>query len=1352
MKKTLLLVLALVVAGLLVAVGVGVSLPAVQAQPSQQYTTFLPIICHNCDPLQPPSSIKVTKTLVQPTSGVARLDDQVQFKITVTNNGGRDIVELPLDDVFDIRYLEFIMAAPAPDVAVAGTLQWRDLTSFLPRGFNRRLAPGQSFDVTVQFRVVGCPAEQPVSNQAVVSGAIDDAGNELYLASASSPLTVACLDLEVGTPPARTQAYYGEQVDFLIVLRNTGNSPIVNLPLDETYDPTVFQFVSASPSPTTSDLVNGKLTWNNLAASMALAPGQRVTVSLTLMVIGCPSAGETTTIATVDGAVARVTNPQGTPVDFALPPITSPATLGIPCAELKLDKTIDAPAGTPAHPGDLITFTLHIDNTGNKSIARLPVQDIFDPALLDLIATSPSTASPVEGHIDWDDLLTAAGYGGYLMPGQSISAIAAFRVASCPDNGVTINRAKVSGAIAIENGQENQVPTVSDSVSLDIACPAQPISDIQITKTLVPPSGGTVLHNDLVTFTVSLKNVGYKLITILPLEDEFDPQYLQFVQASIPPDSSITSPLKWLNLTRPAPDGFGKSLEPGEAFTVTLTFKAYGCPPDQTTANVARVTGAIAQYQGRQFVVPPVSASAQMDIVCSELMVTKQLTEPTGGPALIHEPVVFSVNIENTGNKTVTSLPLEDDYNPLYLEFKSSDVATGTATPGQVKFSDLTQVFGDLVPGGSVSVQLTFEAIGCPPDQTTSNQAKVEGAIAQHGGNTYNVLTAIDTAIVRIACPDVLVTKSLVSPADGVINRFDPNDTATFQITIQATGNKDITTLPLEDNFDPTYLEVVSASPTPNIKTPGALKWNDLTRSGPNGFGGELKVGETFTVTVTVRGVGCPANQVVTNYAEVKGAWGRHDGQYFLVEPSSDAADVRVACPAVKVTKTPVPLVCGVAGINDPVTFNVMVENIGNTTLEKVTLLDTYSSEYLHFDSAQPQQTNASILDGVGSITWNDLTDPAPNGFDRNLPPGQAFNVVVNFTAIQSTQALFPRVTTNFADVSGVDEYGHTTVDQASSHVSVGVSITDADLFITKQVKPDSLPTHPGGLVTYQVTYGNNGPDNANFIRIQDTIPAGTEFVSDTLCGHVNTGCYLDNLAAGAGGSFDVTIRVPFGTMPGTIEENRISIESGQTPDGPVCGIPDRNVDNNVAGASSSVLVDFSRLNDPNTYSEDFTHEWLGATVLGETSPPDGEAENDGWLNKLAWYRTGRVVELDIQMSTAGQGAARYGSAEDRRLYLRAWVDLNQDGVFSDDELVLAWSGGPGMVGTWDSTPGQPMDGTWPLNEPTHRLKAQFTAPFLNDYTWVRFRLGYGNPPAAAGVEHYGEIEDHWVGFFNRDP
>ena len=75
-----------------------------------------------------------------------------------------------------------------------------------------------------------------------------------------------------------------------------------------------------------------------------------------------------------------------------------------------------------------------------------------------------------------------------------------------------------------------------------------------------------------------------------------------------------------------------------------------------------------------------------------------------------------------------------------------------------------------------------------------------------------------------------------------------------FKIEIKNVGSTIVTVLPLEDYYDPTTLEFVSATPTPvNSTNDGVLNWSDLTAAAPTGFGHDLGPDETFTVNVRFR-------------------------------------------------------------------------------------------------------------------------------------------------------------------------------------------------------------------------------------------------------------------------------------------------------------------------------------------------------------------------------------------------------------------------------------------------------------------------------------------------------------------
>jgi len=999
---------------------------------------------------------------------------------------------------------------------------------------------------------------------------------------------------------------------------------------------------------------------------------------------------------------------------------------------LEITQEVLEPVGRTPTQGDIVRLRITIKNLGTVAITHMPGELFYDAGMLELVVGHPQPRMTLPGALVWDDILASPPLGtGLLDPGASVDAELTFRVIACPAGGATPVRVVLAGAVDA-NGQT--VGTACDTLYLKVHCPG-----VTVTKMVVEPSTGIARLGDQVTFQIVIHNTGNLPLSYLPLKDTFDPNYLSFVSATPPPDSTAPpGTLSWDDLVAGGPP-----LAPSDRITVMVTFRVVGCPDDQTAENLALVSGALARYLGDTYSVPDADAETSVKVPCADLSIHKRVVNPASGVVQPGDLVTFEITLENIGNKPVVVLPLDDLFDGQVLEFVSANPTPDVVIENLAQWNDLTSLaphgFGrELDQGQIFTVTAIFRVFGCPYNKTALNEARVSNAIAIHEGEEWAVPQVSSTARLTVntgadLCPAISMTKRLVTPASGVVRT---GDLVTFEVAITNVGTRPIVKLPLEDIFDLRYLEFVEASVPPNVVTPYHLLWDDLTGPAPSGFGRDLTLGDTFTLTATFRAIGCPPGQVTVNTARVHGVTVINNNvEYVYLGAISRTASVRIACPALEVSKSLVPLPCGIAGVGDPVTFTVAVKNVGNTTLNQVTLVDTYDPAYLEFDSAVP--TPDAVV--PGTLTWNNLVAGAP------LAPGGTVRVTINFTAIASTQAIYPPVTVNVADASGVDEYGFVTPDADAAEVSVGIA--DADLFIEKEGPAE---THPGDTITYQVRYGNNGPDSATYVRILDTIPAGTEFVGDTLCGHVNTGCFIGTLPAGASGSFTVQIFVPFNVSPRTVLENTVSIESGQTPRGPVCGIGDHDKSNNVDGTNSIVMADFGRVDDQNTYSGDFTHEWLGRVVFGETGAPDMEEENDGWLNKLPWYRAGRIVELDILISTAGEGSARYGLAADRRLYLRGWLDRNRDGVFADDELILAWSGGPGMVGQWDY-PSKP-DGQWPLSEPTFRVKTQFTAPSLNDYTWVRFRLSYGRPPSASGFERFGEIEDHWVGFFNRDP
>ncbi len=74
----------------------------------------------------------------------------ITFTISIRNDGGADVVRLPLVDNYDTAYLQFLRSSPRPNSvdSAAGELRWDDL---LPSLGIDRLHPNQVVTVTDRF-------------------------------------------------------------------------------------------------------------------------------------------------------------------------------------------------------------------------------------------------------------------------------------------------------------------------------------------------------------------------------------------------------------------------------------------------------------------------------------------------------------------------------------------------------------------------------------------------------------------------------------------------------------------------------------------------------------------------------------------------------------------------------------------------------------------------------------------------------------------------------------------------------------------------------------------------------------------------------------------------------------------------------------------------------------------------------------------------------------------------------------------------------------------------------------------------------------------------------------------------
>ncbi len=132
---------------------------------------------------------------------------------------------------------------------------------------------------------------------------------------------------------------------------------------------------------------------------------------------------------------------------------------------------------------------------------------------------------------------------------------------------------------------------------------------------------------------------------------------------------------------------------------------------------------------------------------------TKTLNTPI--PVRTGSPISYTIRITNTGNTWLTVLPLRDVYSTTYLTYGYNGsfavpASDDNVDDGQIDWSDLTLTLGDVRPGASVTVIVTFTAKADTtklPGGMTDNVAQVHDAVAQYVRDEVGGASGSDPAI-----------------------------------------------------------------------------------------------------------------------------------------------------------------------------------------------------------------------------------------------------------------------------------------------------------------------------------------------------------------------------------------------------------------------------------------------------------------------------------------------------------------------------------------------------------------------------------------------------------------------------
>jgi uncharacterized repeat protein (TIGR01451 family)/fimbrial isopeptide formation D2 family protein len=831
--------------------------------------------------------ITVTKTLDHP-GGIVPVGDAFSYTVRVENTGNTVIPVVPMTDTYDPTYLTYTGATPPSDTAVPGTITWNDVSG------GSGMLPGQFVDVTVNFTAAAEGTTPDTDDTASVS-TVDEHGDPVSDSDTDTSLTITGPGLTVTKTLNDGDGFVpvGSAFSYTIRVENSGDTEIVDpVPMTDTYDPIYLTYVNATPPSDTA--VPGTITWNDISGGSGLLPGDFVDITVNFI-----AASPGTSPDTDDTAAASGFDENGDPVGDT--DLNTSLTVTNPL--VAVDKHLAPGQDQYVRIGDPVSYEITVTNTGDTTIDILPLQDVFDDTHLAYVDSVPLHDVVAANVITWNDLTTTF---GDLAPGSSIDITVNLTATNLGLNIVDV--ATVSGA-SDEHGDPVPLATDDDN-TLGITDP-----QVSVTKTLDDPDGFVPLGKDF-SYTIHVENTGDTTI-VAPVEvlDLYEPDYVEFVSAVPAADpASGGGIIVWPDLTA------GADLPPGGFVDITVTFTALqpGTIPDTDDLVLVEADD---EY-GDTVVDGDLDES--LTITDPELSLEKSLASGQPDSVEVGDTVTFHLVIENTGDTAMDVVPLEDVYEADKLEFVNASIAPDAQAAGILTWNDLTVSEGDLAPGGSFELLLTFKALAVADN--TPDTAAVSGAVDEHGDPPTDVSDDA-SATIEENTSGVTITKSSEPPNYSAVV---PGQLVTYTITCENTMEVPAENAVIEDYVDTTS-EIV----------PGSIELNGVPQ--PDNYYdpatrlvtvplGTLDPGESGTLVfqVTVNEYD-EARPEVTNAAQI----------------TSDQTGTVVSFPTIVLPVDPLEFHKAVQDLNggdvvagDILLWTITVENIGSIPTTDVVVYD----------------------------------------------------------------------------------------------------------------------------------------------------------------------------------------------------------------------------------------------------------------------------------------------------------------------------------------------------------------------------------------------------------------------------
>jgi len=519
-----------------------------------------------------------------------------------------------------------------------------------------------------------------------------------------------------------------------------------------------------------------------------------------------------------------------------------------------------------------------------------------------------------------------------------------------------------------------------------------------------------------------------------------------------------------------------------------------------------------------------------------------------------HQPMVwagdwihYTISYGNRGSGDVANVQITDTI-PISAAYSAGSIwGTGADDSGEPTLVwDVMTVTAGGVQQVGYTVLLDSDIVS---GTVIANTAAISSAYGVQTSDpaTVTIATAADLKITKSDLPNPVVAGTILTYTLDYVNE-GPSDAQGIVIT---------DTLPLDVVYEGEVSVTPSLfGPTQTVPPSGRLVWYTPTLAA--GMGGTI----VFTVTVDPG-----AGSSLTNDAIIASSLPELDASDNVV--ASHTTVIREADLSISKTACPTPVIAGTTLV-----YTLTITNHGPSNATGVEFFDVLPSG-VSFESAasSPGCTEPApglVICGVGNLAANDST-------------------VVTTVVTVSPTVPDGAILTNWARVAGNETDPNYGNDGVAKETMVR---READLTISKTDFPD--PVIANTTLTYTLTIVNQGPSDADGVRLFDLLSADVSFdsvASDPSCIEPTPGgitCDVGHIAADDGKTIEIVVAVSASMADGATLDNWAVIASDEA---------DPHNGNNSAPADTTV----HRKTDLVIFKSDHRDPAVAGTILTYT-------------------------------------------------------------------------------------------------------------------------------------------------------